>query len=50
MQKTYDRPVADVSEAFVNPAIMSKFWFSQAAAGWKSAARLYGRWTISPCR
>ena len=42
MQKIHDRPVAkaemlirrpvaDVFEAFVNPAITSKFWFSQGS-------------------
>jgi hypothetical protein len=36
------RPVADVFEALVNPAITSQFWFTRAAEGLRSASRSNG--------
>ena len=46
------RPVAEVFEAFVNPVITSKFWFTKGAAVWRRARRLYGigRCITSPFR
>ena len=46
------RPVAEVFEAFVDPAITSKFWFSKAAAGCRPVTKSpgIGKCTISPCR
>ena len=36
------KPIADVFEAFTNPAVTSKFWFSAAAIGLKPAKRYAG--------
>jgi uncharacterized protein YndB with AHSA1/START domain len=46
------RPVAEVFEAFVNPVITSKFWFSQGSGRLEAASRLngIGRCMTSPFR
>ena len=36
------KPVADVFEAFINPDITTKFWFTKAVVGSKSASRFNG--------
>lgn len=46
------KPVAEVFEAFVNPAITSKFWFTKEAGGYKRANRSagIGKCIVTPCR
>ena len=36
------KPVADVFEAFINPDVTAKFWFTKAAAGLRLASRFNG--------
>ena len=40
------RPVADVFEAFVNPAITAKFWFSQGSGRLEAGKQVTWRWEM----
>lgn len=40
------RPVAEVFEAFVDPAITSKFWFSKGSAKLKAGAKVKWDWEM----
>jgi uncharacterized protein YndB with AHSA1/START domain len=46
------RPVSEVFEAFVDPAITSKFWFTRGSGRLEAGRRSpgTGRCTTSPCR
>lgn len=40
------RPVAEVFEAFVDPAITSRFWFSKGSGRLKPGARVRWDWEM----
>lgn len=40
------RPVAEVFEAFVNPAITSKFWFTKASGRLESGKQIRWDWEM----
>lgn len=40
------RPVADVFEAFVNPAITTRFWFTKSSGRVEPGARLTWEWEM----
>jgi uncharacterized protein YndB with AHSA1/START domain len=40
------KPVAEVFEAFVNPAITSKFWFTKGSGGLESGKQVRWDWEM----
>jgi uncharacterized protein YndB with AHSA1/START domain len=40
------RPVAEVFEAFIDPAITSRFWFSRGSARLTAGAVVYWHWDV----
>ena len=43
------RPVAEVFEAFIDPALTSRFWFSKASGGWHPAPESAGTGRCMAC-
>jgi uncharacterized protein YndB with AHSA1/START domain len=40
------RPIAEVFEAFVNPAITTKFWFTKASGGLEEGKKIQWDWEM----